>query len=58
MRKEELGIYIHMPFCKKKCYYCDFVSYANKCEQVEEYVNSVKKEISLYELSKYNITTI
>ena len=23
----ELGIYIHIPFCKQKCYYCDFVSY-------------------------------
>ncbi|MFA4967684.1 MAG: coproporphyrinogen III oxidase, partial [Candidatus Margulisiibacteriota bacterium] len=25
-----LGLYIHIPFCKKKCNYCDFVSYAGK----------------------------
>ena len=28
--KKELGIYLHIPFCKQKCYYCDFVSYADK----------------------------
>lgn len=58
MEQQELGIYVHIPFCKQKCYYCDFVSYANKCEQVEEYINSIKKEISSYDFSKYNVTTI
>ena len=24
---EKLGIYVHIPFCKKKCKYCDFVSF-------------------------------
>ena len=32
----ELGIYIHIPFCKQKCYYCDFVSYSNKCSEVKD----------------------
>ena len=41
----ELGIYIHIPFCKQKCYYCDFVSYSNKCSEVKEYIESLKKEI-------------
>ena len=37
---KELGIYVHIPFCKQKCYYCDFVSYSNKQEKVKEYVMS------------------
>lgn len=58
MNKKELGIYIHIPFCKKKCYYCDFVSYANNCKNVEEYIKTVIKEIESYNLENYNITTI
>ena len=54
----ELGIYIHIPFCKQKCYYCDFVSYQNKNDLIEEYIQKVKKEINSYEFEKYNITTI
>ena len=58
MNKKELGIYINIPFCKKKCYYCDFVSYANNCKNVEEYKKTVIKEIESYNLENYNITTI
>lgn len=58
MIDNELGIYIHIPFCKSKCYYCDFVSYANKCNQVEKYVECMIKELSEYDLTKYNVTTI
>ena len=42
---KELGIYVHIPFCKQKCYYCDFVSYANSDKKVEEYIKALKKEI-------------
>lgn len=41
----KLGIYVHIPFCKQKCYYCDFVSYAKCGEKVEEYIEALKKEI-------------
>lgn len=58
MKKDELGVYIHMPFCKQKCYYCDFVSYTNKEPKVKEYIDCVIKEINSYEFEKYNITTI
>lgn len=58
MKKDELGIYIHMPFCKQKCYYCDFVSYTNKELRIKEYIDCVIKEINSYELEKYNVTTI
>lgn len=58
MKEKELGIYIHIPFCKQKCYYCDFVSFSNKEEYIEKYVETVKREIDSYDLSNYNITTI
>lgn len=58
----ELGIYIHIPFCKQKCYYCDFISYANKEGKVKEYIECLQKEIELeskkYKNEEYEITTI
>lgn len=54
----ELGIYIHIPFCKQKCYYCDFVSYFNKCSEVKEYIESLKKEIEEFDFSNYKVTSI
>ena len=56
--KKELGIYIHIPFCKHKCYYCDFKSFANKDDVIEEYIDRLKKEIEEYELNNYEISTI
>ena len=59
---KELGIYIHIPFCKQKCYYCDFVSYANKEEKIQEYIKCLQKEIGIesekYKNEEYEITTI
>lgn len=48
MEIKEIGLYIHIPFCKHKCYYCDFVSYANKKRFFKKYVECVKKEIEKY----------
>lgn len=45
MRK--VGIYIHIPFCKQKCFYCDFVSYCDKTNFIHEYIECLKKEIKL-----------
>ena len=54
----ELGLYIHIPFCMHKCYYCDFTSFADKSSRIEEYIEKLKQEIKEYELDKYKISTI
>lgn len=57
---KNIGIYIHIPFCKRKCHYCDFISFSGKQELIEQYINSLKKEISNYKINKedYLIETI
>ena len=42
---KEIGLYIHIPFCKQKCLYCDFPSYAGKEGLINEYVDALNKEI-------------
>lgn len=56
----ELGIYIHIPFCVRKCYYCDFISYSNKFKMQEKYIKKLIEEIEdNKDLLKNNeITTI
>lgn len=39
------GIYIHIPFCKQKCTYCDFASYPNQMAKAELYFGCLYKEI-------------
>lgn len=60
MNKTELGIYLHIPFCKKKCDYCDFISfpYSQAIELVEKYIETMETEIDSYDLTSYNVTTI
>lgn len=40
------GIYLHIPFCKRKCAYCDFFSLANAKHQ-DDFVQAILQEISL-----------
>ena len=55
---KELGIYIHIPFCKSKCSYCDFTSFANKEKIIEKYIECLKKEIKNKESNNCIIDTI
>ena len=36
---KKVGIYVHIPFCKQKCFYCDFVSYCGKTKFVDKYIS-------------------
>lgn len=44
MRK--MGMYIHIPFCKSKCDYCDFSSWAGKEKLIPEYMKWLKVELA------------
>ena len=41
----EVGIYVHIPFCKQKCFYCDFKSFPNKEGLIDKYINWLTFEI-------------
>ena len=42
------GIYLHFPFCKVKCMYCDFYSIPKREDEIPKFVETLAKEISLY----------
>lgn len=46
--KRPLGLYIHIPFCVRKCRYCDFLSAPGSRQQIEAYLQGVKRQIRLY----------
>ena len=41
------GIYLHIPFCKTKCIYCDFYSVTKRDDSIDKFVNCLVKEIKL-----------
>ncbi|MFB3903100.1 MAG: radical SAM family heme chaperone HemW [Acidobacteriota bacterium] len=45
MSSESFGIYVHIPFCVRKCPYCDFVSAAGGSAERASYLNALEKEI-------------
>lgn len=57
---KDLSLYIHIPFCMSKCYYCDFTSFPNNKEKIQGYIDSLIKELELYKerIKDYNINTI
>lgn len=42
------GLYIHIPFCKQKCGYCDFASFAGQEEKIDTYLAALSKEAAAY----------
>ena len=54
---KEIALYVHIPFCKQKCMYCDFPSYSGKEKYMDVYVDALNKEI-LEKANKYTIRSI
>src|ERR1035441_7378426 len=42
-----LGLYIHIPFCRARCGYCDFVTFTGKEDRIDQYVEDLCKEIQM-----------
>ena len=54
------GIYVHIPFCRHKCSYCDFVSFPDKIDYAESYMACLYKELKMRgeELKDYEFDTV
>ena len=52
--KDVDAIYIHIPFCDKKCEYCDFCTYINMEKEYRKYVDYLIREIRMYPKFKYD----
>lgn len=40
------SLYIHIPFCLRKCAYCDFVSFPNQTNRIDEYIARLEREMA------------
>lgn len=57
---KSVSIYIHIPFCKSKCFYCDFLSYPNMNKFYKQYLDALILEIknTVLLFKDYQIETI
>lgn len=57
---KQAGLYIHIPFCRQKCFYCDFPSFAGKEEVFAEYTDVLCRELEegAEELAGYEIKSV
>ena len=56
--KKEIGLYVHIPFCRRKCAYCDFTSYAGREAHWAPYIQAVIAEMSRRARPDFVISTL
>ena len=58
--ERNLSVYIHIPFCRRKCAYCDFVSFAETESLIPDYIRSVQSELRAWapRLSGWTVRTV
>jgi len=52
------GLYIHIPFCKRKCFYCDFISFNYDERKADDYIKALFKESRKYKKEKISTVYI
>ena len=44
-----MGLYVHIPFCSIKCFYCDFTAFSGQDKSKGRYLAALSKEAALYD---------
>ncbi len=57
-KRTPLGVYVHIPFCLRKCYYCDFCSSPATDDEKEAYVDALCREILSFDAEGYRVDTL
>jgi len=55
---KEISLYIHIPFCTRKCNYCNFYSVSHDAKLAEHYIRALTKEISEYKNKNDTLTSL
>lgn len=60
MRTKRIELYIHIPFCKSKCKYCDFCSFCAKDSVIDAYIEKLKEELIFWgkKFTKEEVATV
>lgn len=59
MKTDKIGLYVHIPFCVKKCNYCDFCSFSGIAHDVKtKYIDKLCQEILSYKSRDISVDTI
>jgi len=60
--KKRIGLYIHIPFCERLCFFCPYTKYLSKKQKIIQYVSALKKEIKFISsqnaLSNYAVSSV
>ena len=54
----DISLYLHLPFCLRRCSYCSFVSFANREADIHSYIEALVKEIALTCKKRQTVKTI
>ncbi|MDV2989448.1 MAG: radical SAM family heme chaperone HemW [Dehalogenimonas sp.] len=54
----DISLYIHIPFCARRCAYCSFTSFTGRNRQIPEYIEALAREISLTRRPQRSVATI